>query len=92
MKYVLTFFCIYLIIVSLGIMNILYKILNEIQTYRREEKPKITKATRKHSSIESSNYSNSFGGRKAYEIYKNKDGLYEPVTPSKGIQIKKKEA
>ena len=94
MKYLYIFFCVYLIILSIGIMNILYKILYELQLARRESKPKETKQRniRKHSSIENSNYNNSFGGRKAYEIYKNKSGLYEPVTPSKGIQIKKKEA
>ena len=92
MKYLFIFLCVYLIILSIGILNILYKILNELQSAKRENKTKTTKAIRKHSSIEKSNYSNSFGGRKAYEIYKNKSGLYEPVTPSKGIQIKKKEA
>lgn len=93
MKYLFIFLCVYLIILSIGILNILYKILYELQTARRDNKPKENKYhIRKHSSIENSNYNNSFGGRKAYEIYKNKSGLYEPVTPSKGIQIKKKEA
>lgn len=62
-----------------------------IQENVKSETNQDQKQIRKHVPIAQSDFDNVFGGRKAYEIYKNKDGLYEPVTPSKGIPIKKKE-
>ena len=52
------------------------------------------KLIRKHVKIEENNYNsilNARGDKKGYEIFKNKDGLYEPIQPSKGIKIKKPE-
>jgi hypothetical protein len=70
----------------------LWKILNTVEDIKETiELQKETRKVRTHKAIEKSNFDNAFGGRKAYEIYKNTNGLYEPVTPSKGIKIEKKE-
>lgn len=91
---------IYLFILPATFIVLLWKILNiaedlkaseELRTLNAQKEEKNTIKLRKHSSIGKSNYDSSFGGRKAYEIYKNTNGLYEPVTPSKGIDLKKKE-
>ena len=84
------FMVIYMIILPILYITLLYKILNKLDKIKNEN-VKESKITRTHPTIEKSNYNNAFGGRKAYEIYKNKDGLYEPVQPSRGIKIKKEE-
>lgn len=82
---------IYLIIMTTIILVFLYKLETKIEntnTKRTEYKRKT------HPTIAKSNYSNILTGRKSilgYDQYKNKDGLYEPVTPNNGIRIKKKE-
>ena len=88
MEYFIQF--IYLILLPIILIVFLFKILNQLEKINKKENTE-TKAIRKHPSIEKSNYDNAFGGRKAYEIYKNRDGLYEPITPSRGIKIKKEE-
>ena len=80
----------YLFLLPLVIIAFLWKILNkleEISKYKISE----PKNTRTHAQIKKSNYDNAFGGRAAYKIYQNTDGLYEPITPSKGIKLKKEE-
>lgn len=88
MEYSIQF--IYLILLPIILIVFLFKILKQLEKLNKKENAE-TKVIRKHPSIEKSNYDNAFGGRKAYEIYKNRDGLYEPITPSRGIKIKKEE-
>lgn len=83
---------IYMILFPITIIFFLWKILDKLEDL--EETATTQKEVRKlrtHKPIEKSNFDNAFGGRKAYEIYKNTNGLYEPVTPSKGIKLEKKE-
>ena len=48
---------------------------------------------RKHASIAKTDYSDQLGTRKAnYDEFKNTNGLYEPITPTKGVKLDKKEA
>ena len=83
---------IYMFILPTTLILFLWKILNKVEELKDLiEVQKETKKIRTHKPIEKSNFDNAFGGRKAYEIYKNKNGLYEPVTPSKGIKLEKKE-
>lgn len=91
------FIILYTVILPIIFMAFLWKILNAIEELEesikqsQKESQKEAKTIRKHKTIEKSNFDNAFGGRKAYEIYKNRNGLYEPVTPSKGMKIEKKE-
>ena len=83
---------IYMFILPTTLIVFLWKILNTVEDIKETiELQKETRKVRTHKPIEKSNFDNAFGGRKAYEIYKNTNGLYEPVTPSKGIKIEKKE-
>lgn len=83
---------IYMFILPTTLIIFLWKILNTVEDIKETiELQKETRKVRTHKPIEKSNFDNAFGGRKAYEIYKNTNGLYEPVTPSKGIKIEKKE-
>lgn len=68
----------------------LKKIFNLLEEYIHtyEYKPKELK--RKHSNIGQANFNNILQGRNNYDKYKNKDGLYEPVTGKKGIELKEK--
>ena len=88
-------FCIllfaYVVAMTIIILVFLYKLetkLENVNTKRTEYKRKT------HPSIAKSNYNSILAGRKSipgYDKYKNKNGLYEPVTPRNGIRIKKKE-
>lgn len=88
MQYFMQF--VYMLLLPITIITLLLRILDYVEKLNKKENTE-TRAIRKHATIEKSNYDNAFGGRKAYEIYKNRDGLYEPITPSKGIKIKKEE-
>ena len=46
------------------------------------------KVKREHSSISQAKFDNILQGRENYKKYKNQDGLYEPVKPKNGIEIK----
>ncbi len=87
----------YMILLPIVLIAFLWKILDTIEKNNKNEENKIeenkknNKVIRQHNTIKQSNFENSFGGRKTYEIFKNTNGLYEPVTPSKGINLKKKE-
>lgn len=88
------YFCIivYMFILPASILAFLWKILDGIETLKEQPKEEEkTEPARKHFSVGKSDFDNAFGGRKAYSMFKNTNGLYEPVTPSKGIPIKKKE-
>lgn len=56
---------------------------------REQEQMKVAKTTRRHTSVKTSNYNNSYNTR-GYDKYKNKDGLYEPQKPHQGIELKAK--
>lgn len=91
------FIIIYMLLFPVTVLLLLLKILDLVEKLKNENKNTIeeketkTQTTRKHYTIGQSKFDNAFGGRKAYEIYKNTNGLYEPITPSRGIPIKKKE-
>ena len=86
---------VYILLLPITIIAFLWKILDTVEKIKEERQQQpvepVKKEIRKHTSIEKSNFNNAFGGRKTYEIFKNTNGLYEPVTPSKGIELKKKE-
>lgn len=66
--------------------------LEEITEQAKKEKTKVT--IRKHSNIPNTNYNSiltSRGETKGYEVFKNKNGLYEPVRPHGGIKIEKED-
>jgi len=89
------YFFMYLVVLPITFIIFFWKILNRLDRIeeaqqKQEIKTEEKKVTRKHRTIAHSNYENAFGGRKAYEKYKNNDGLYEPITPSKGISLKDK--
>lgn len=62
---------------------------SQINTENVEHSNKESKA-RIRSRIAPTDFSNVLNGR-AYDKYKNKDGLYEPVRPKGGIQLNKRE-
>lgn len=83
---------VYMIIFPVTTIAMLYKILDKLE----KEKANIerTQKRKTHPSIAKSNYTSVLTGRKSmpeYEKYKNKDGLYEPIKPKNGIEIKKRE-
>ena len=43
---------------------------------------------RVHSSISQAKFDNVLQGRQSYQKYENRDGLYEPIKPKNGIEIK----
>ena len=45
-------------------------------------------AKRVHSSISQAKFDNVLQGRQSYKKYENRDGLYEPIKPKNGIEIK----
>lgn len=89
------FILVYLILVPGTMLVMLYQIINKLEEIKKEPKQTTTKSVlsrRKHKNIKASNYDNVFSSRnktKAYEDYKTNKGLYEPVTPHKGVKIKK---
>ena len=58
-----------------------------------QEKEEIKTIKRKHATIQNTNYNSVLtarGEKKAYEVFKNANGLYEPVKPQGlGIKIEK---
>lgn len=89
------FILIYLILVPGTMLVMLYQIINKLEEIKKEPKQTTTKSVlsrRKHKNIKASNYDNVYSSRnktKAYEDYTTNKGLYEPVTPHKGVKIKK---
>lgn len=70
---------------------LLYRILVKLEEMKEAKQKEENKVQRVHTKVKTSNYSNSFGNRSSYDIYKNKSGLYEPQKPHQGIELKKKE-
>lgn len=90
------FILIYLILVPGTMLIMLYQIINKLEEIKKEPKQTTTKSVlskRKHTNIKASNYDSVFSSRnktnKAYKDYTTNKGLYEPVTPHKGVKIKK---
>lgn len=81
---ILIYFIIFYII---SIANMLVIIYVFKQLKKQNEQSSATKNKRIHTKIKTSNYNNSFGNR-AYDKYKNRDGLYEPQKPHPGIELK----
>lgn len=73
-------------IVNIYMLVYMFKKLNKDEN--KETTP--TNKKRVHTSIKTSDYNSSYGNR-GYDIYKNKDGLYEPQKPHNGIELKNKE-
>lgn len=86
---------IYMIILPVAIIVMLYKILGKLEEEKTNaDIERIEKKRKTHPSIAKSNYTSILNARKSmpeYEKYKNKDGLYEPIKPRGGIEIKKGE-
>lgn len=83
---------VYLIVFPITMLVMLYKILDKLE----KEKANIERTDNKrktHPTIAKASYTSPLVGRSVagYDKYKNKDGLYEPVRPKNGIEIKKKE-
>lgn len=66
------------------------ELLNDKINQENDEGNKTNKTfKRNHSNINPVSFSNPIQARKnLYDDYKNEKGLYEPVTPRKGIEIK----
>ncbi len=84
---------VYMILLPITIIAMLWKILDKLD--KKPQQPETAKIQRKtHPSVGKVSYTSPLAGRRntsAYDKYKNKDGLYEPVMPKNGIEIKKKE-
>lgn len=84
---------VYMIIFPITTIVMLYKILDKLE--KEKANIKQTNSKRKsHPSIAKASYVSPLAGRRnipAYDKYKNKDGLYEPVKPKSGVEIKKEE-
>ena len=83
-------FEIIIIILAICIMFQNFIILYKLNKKMKEQTIKSNeyKVKRKHSSVLNANFGNILNGRTNYDKYKNKDGLYEPVKPKKGIPLK----
>lgn len=86
MIYLALFFYMALFPTVFGVL--LYRILVKLDDLR-EEKKQDMQIKRVHTAVKTSNYNNSYGNR-AYDIYKNKNGLYEPQKPHQGVELKEK--
>lgn len=66
------------------------KLLNDKINQENNEGNKTNKTfKRNHSNINPVSFNNPIQARKnLYDDYKNEKGLYEPITPRKGIEIK----
>lgn len=89
MKDVLLIICLatFVVMTIANIITIMYFVKRFEK--REQEQMKVAKATRRHTSVKTSNYNNSYNTR-GYDRYKNKDGLYEPQKPHQGIELKAK--
>lgn len=85
MLYALLF--VYMLFFSAVLIAVLYRILYKLDDLKNIKQETKTRA-RKHATIKTSNYNNSFN-RRGYDQFKNeKTGLYEPQRPHKGIELK----
>ncbi len=79
-----------MILIIITIINVvcLVEINNKIQKLIQTPNNNDKKVKREHSSISQAKFDNILQGRENYKKYKNQDGLYEPVKPKNGIEIK----
>lgn len=90
---------VYMILLPLSVIIMLIKIREDIEKLQESKEVKPNKnriaERRRHTSIGTANYNSVFNRRdnaKEYDIYKNNNKLYEPVTPHKpGVKIHEKE-
>lgn len=82
----IAYLAIFDIAICLNMFMLLYMFKKLSKDNKKNSNPK---PVRKHATIKTSNYNNSFGNR-GYDQFKNKNGLYEPQTPKKGIELKVK--
>lgn len=90
---------VYMLLLPLTVIIMLIKIREDIEKLQENKEIKTSKnriaERRKHTSIGNTNYNSVFSRRdnsKEYDIYKNGNKLYEPVTPHKpGVKIHEKE-
>lgn len=85
---------IYMLLLPITILAMLYTIitmLEKMQEQQEETKTgnKSVLSKRRHTNIKKSDYANVFNNRNKYKDYETNKGLYEPVTPHKGVAIKK---
>lgn len=86
---ILLYTIIFPIILSVMLYKII-KILKKIVKKDDNKKNKSVMSKRTHTNIGKNDYSKVFNVRKnAYEDYKTNKGLYEPVTPHKGVKLGK---
>ena len=79
--------------VSLLVIMSLYQreILKELKEIKKEKQENATTIRKKHVNIQGNNYNSILrarGEQKGYDIFKNQNGLYEPVRPNQGINLK----
>ena len=87
------FFMLIIFIASLIIIALIEKQNNLIKELIEKINPNKDKKNtyREHKAISKSNFSSILQGRtNAYAKYQNKDGLYEPIKPKAGIELKNK--
>ena len=90
-----------LVVILLFIAVLLEAVLTSILSNKvknlenNQEKEEIKTIKRKHATIQNTNYNSVLtarGEKKAYEVFKNENGLYEPVKPQGiGIKIEKED-
>lgn len=84
---------VYMLLLPITLIAMLWKILDKLD--KEPQQPVQSQMQRRtHPAVGRTSYTSPLIGRKntsAYDKYKNKDGLYEPVMPKNGIEIKKKE-
>ena len=83
-----------MLLLPITILAMLYTIitmLEKMQEQQEETKTgnKSVLSKRRHTNIKKSDYANVFNNRNKYKDYETNKGLYEPVTPHKGVAIKK---
>lgn len=80
--------------ILLGLLAIYQnQVLKELKDIKQHKEKSCT-TIRKHATIGQNNYNgvlNARGDKQAYEVFKNKNGLYEPVRPHQGIKIEKED-
>lgn len=87
-----------IIVVFMVLIAMLLIALNDILIKLKKIEEKLQKdnktTVRKHTNIKNTNHNSilaSRGDLNGYEVYKNKNGLYEPIRPHGGIKIEEKE-
>lgn len=88
MNLLIVYLVLFDVITVINIITIFY-VFKELRKTTQNNKI-ASKKVRKHATIKTSNYNNSFNTR-GYDQFKNeKTGLYEPQKPHQGIELKSK--